>query len=330
MAKKIVLLAATLIMFLGLQIPGGYAKETKEAKTAIVLAAFGTSYPNALAGILNIKKRVENACPGVPVKVAFTSNMIRKIWHKRAGDMAFRSANPSAPPDLFDIKGPLATIADLQDEGYSDIIVQSLHIYSGEEYDDLVSYVKGLDAIKTLKAKNMPFKRLAVGRPALGANGDIYPYKDDIKKAAAAVNADVRKAQREKAALVYMGHGNEYYASGAYAELQEIMRAMYPDTKIFVGTVEGFPSFEQVLNGLKAAGVKDVLLKPFMEVAGDHAQNDMAGDNGDSWKRRLEAAGIKVTVDIHGLGENDAFADIFVRHIQDAARDSGIKTCGGM
>ncbi|MGQ9499098.1 MAG: sirohydrochlorin cobaltochelatase [Dissulfurimicrobium sp.] len=330
MAKKIVLLMTTLITFLGLHISDASAKETNEAKTAIVLATFGTSYPNALAGILNIKKHVNNAYPGVPVKIAFTSNTIRKIWHKRANDEDFKSKESSIPSDIFDVKGPLATIADLQDEGYSNIIVQSLHIYDGEEYEDLVSYIKGLNAIKTLKAKNMPFERLAVGRPALGTNGDLYSYKDDIKKAAAALNADVRIAQKEKVALVYMGHGNEYYASSAYAELQEVMRIMYPETKIFVGTVEGFPSFDQVLNGLKAAKVKRVLLKPFMEVAGDHAQNDMAGDDDNSWKRRLEAAGIKVIVDIHGLGENDAFADIFVRHIQDAARDSGIKICSGM
>ncbi|UKL13068.1 sirohydrochlorin cobaltochelatase [Dissulfurimicrobium hydrothermale] len=328
MIKESAWLIITLLISLGLQSVSVSAKETKGENAAIVLAAFGTSYPEALTGIMNIKKRVEDACPGVPVKVAFTSNMIRKIWHKRIHDKDFKAANKSLPPDIFSVKGPLATIADLQDKGYSNIIVQSLHIYNGEEYDDLVSYVKGLEAIKTLKTKNMPFERLAIGRPALGANGDVHPYIDDIKEAARAVAEDVREAQRKKAALVYMGHGNKYYSSGAYAELQDVMRSMYPDAKIFIGTVEGFPSFDQVMDKLKAEKIRKVLLKPFMEVAGDHARNDMAGDANTSWKRRLESAGIKVVADIHGLSENDAFADIFVRHIKDAAKDSGIEICG--
>ena len=102
------------------------------------------------------------------------------------------------------------------------------------------------------------------------------------------------------------------------------MRQLYPDLLTVIGTVEGFPALDDVLATLKEKGVKKVVLKPFMVVAGDHAMNDMAGDEPDSWKSVLEKNGIEVIAVKKGLGENDRIADIFVEHLADAASDAGI------
>jgi len=302
-----------------------FAMGQQEDKKAIVLACFGTSYPSALVAITNIQKQVRNAFPGVKVQVAFTSNIIRKIWHERQNDREFLAKHKEIPREILYVKGPLATIADLQDEGYRSIIVQPTHVYDGEEYSDLCEYVRGLNHIKTIKAKYMPFKKLVLGRPVLGENGPEYDYHKDMEAAAKTLHADVDLAGKDGAALVYMGHGNEFYSTGVYAEFQQVMRNEYPGAPIYIGTVEGFPSLDDVLLFVRHAGVKKVILKPFMIVAGDHARNDMAGNEDDSWKSAFEKAGIRVICDIHGLGENNEWAKIYVQHIKDVARDNHIE-----
>ena len=295
-------------------------------RTAIVLAMFGTTVEPALHGLLNIKARLEKRFPHTPVKIAFTSNIIRKIWQKRAADPSYIRKHPNIPAEILKVKGPLATIADLQDEGFDNIVVQPTHIAPAEEYMDLCSYIRALDSIKTIKKRFQPFNKLAVGRPALGTYGPRHPYADDIAVAVRAVKADVEKARKEKATLVYMGHGNEYFPSGgSYLEFERLMNKTYPDVMTIVGTVEGFPGFERTLEILEHTKAGKVYLKPFMIVAGDHARNDMAGPEADSWKSLLEKAGIKVIPDIHGLGELDSFADIYVTHAVDAANDAGIE-----
>jgi sirohydrochlorin cobaltochelatase len=219
----------------------------------------------------------------------------------------------------------LATIADLQDEGYTTILVQPTLITLGEEYLDLASYVRGLNSIHTIKAKNEPFKRLILGRPALGTMGPQYPYVDDIKEVAKALAGDVKEAKKKGAALLYMGHGNEYFpSSGAYLQLVNIMHSLYPETKTYIATVEGFPDLETVMAQMKEDKVQKVLLKPFMDVAGDHAHNDMAGDGPDSMKSILTKNGFKVFPVMHGMGEEDGFANVFAHHLAQTAADNGI------
>jgi sirohydrochlorin cobaltochelatase len=315
-----------IILILSLvMITSSFAMNQKSDKKAIVLAGFGTSYPSALVTITNIRDTVQKAFPEIKVKVAFTSNIIRKIWHKRQNDQKFLSENPNIPRDILYVKGPLATIADLQDEGYNITIVQPTHIYFGEEYNDLTSYVNALNSIKTIKAKFMPFKKLVIGRPLLGKSGIEHDYHKDLVPAARALAADVALAKKNNAALVYMGHGNEYYSTGAYTEFQQTLRKMYPKTNIFVGTVEGYPSLSNVVDGLLHAKVKKIVLKPFMIVAGDHANNDMAGDEDDSWKMVIQDKGIKVIPVTKGIGENPAIAAIYVNHIKDVAKDNDIE-----
>ncbi|EGB16569.1 anaerobic cobalt chelatase [Pseudodesulfovibrio mercurii] len=310
--------AAFLLLALLLAVPAraGHHDEGP-VKTAIVLAAFGTSYPEAVKSILNIKTKVEQANPGVPVRLAFTSNIIRRIWQKRQDDAAWQKAHADIPAEVLFVKHPLATIADLQNDGYRDVAVQSLHVFAGEEFTDLAALVDGLRSIHTMKAKNEPFVRLVLGRPALGMPGDARPYGEDMARAAKALKGDVDQAREMGAALVYMGHGNDFFSTGIYAEFQKVLQAEY-DYPIFIGCVEGYPAFDDMTPQLKASGERKVLLKPFMIVAGDHASNDMAGDEDDSWKVMLTKQGFDVTTDLRGLGMLDGWAAIYVDHLADA------------
>ncbi|WP_147822101.1 sirohydrochlorin cobaltochelatase [Salidesulfovibrio onnuriiensis] len=295
----------------------GHGEPKGPAQKAIVLTAFGTSYPEALQSILNIKTKVEKANPQIPVRLAFTSNIIRAIWQERQGDAAWQKAHPEVPREVLYVKTPLATIADLQNDGYRDITVQSLHVFAGEEFHDTQVMVSSLRSIRTLKAKFAPFERLALGRPALGLPGDELPYTDDIAAAVKALKVDVAEARKQDAALVYMGHGNDFFSTGIYAEFQKALQQEY-GWPVFVGCVEGYPAFDDMAADLKTAGKKNVLMKPFMVVAGDHANNDMAGDEDDSWKVMLTKQGYAVKTQLRGLGCVDAWADLYVSHLRDA------------
>ncbi len=321
--KKVSVVVVLVMLFGMFNLSFAMKKESGKDKVAIMLACFGTTYPQALKGVTNVRDRVKEAFPGVKVEVAFTSNIIRNIWHKRQNDKEFLKKYKVAE-QFVNIKGILGTMADLQENGYKTIVVQPTHLYTGEQFVDLNSYINALKSIKTIKTKWMPFKKIVIGRPLMGTWGDRYDYHRDMEILAGALKADVELARENKAALVYMGHGNEYFSTGAYIEFQQVMRKMYPDAKVFVGTVEGFPSLDDVLSSLKHYNVKKVVLKPLMDSAGDHARNDMAGADKDSWKSRMEARGIKVVPILHGLGEMNSVVDIFIQHIRDAAKDGGI------
>lgn len=305
--------------------PAAAGGKEERGKQAIVLAAFGTTMPEALGGILTIRERMQKKYPHTEVRLAFTSNMIRSVWQKRRRDAEFLKNNPSLPQEILTVQGPLAAIANLQDEGFTTILVQPTHVALGEEYLDLVACVEGLASIRTIKEKNQPFRKLVVGRPALGAMGDVHPYVQDTERVAAALAGDVALAQKNGSALVYMGHGNDYFPSGgSYLQFADTMNRLYPQVKTSIGTVEGYPSLEHVVAQLKRDQVRKVVLKPFLTVAGDHAQNDMAGPDADSWKSVLTREGFEVTTVLQGLGEVDAFADVFVQHLAEEAQSHGI------
>jgi len=312
--------AATLAFFVLITlavVPAMAGHPSGPAKKAIVLAAFGTSYPKALESILNIQKKIEAANPSIPVKLAFTSSIIRNIWQERQSDAAWQQQNPDVPKSIMYVQSPLATLAELSDQGFKDVSIQSLHVFSGEEFSDLQSMLVGLRSIRTIKAKNTPFTRMRLGRPALGMPGDIYPYTDDITAAVKALKSDVTEAKTMNAALVYMGHGNDFFSTSAYAEFQREMQRTY-NYPVFVSCVEGFPDYDDMLADLKRSNKKIVLLKPFMIVAGDHATNDMAGPEDDSWWSMLKKEGFTVMPDLRGLGSLDAWANIYGRHLKDA------------
>lgn len=296
-------------------------------KNAIVLAMFGTTVETALEGLLNIRSQINAKYPDTTVRIAFTSNIIRKKWQHRAEDPDYIKAHPEIPADVLHVKTPLATIADLQNDGHDTIVIQPTHVSMGEEFLDLHTYVNALMNMGTLKkAKYKPFHKVALGRPALGTYGQKHPYAEDIEAVAEIMKPDAELAIKENAGLVYMGHGNEFFPGngGAYLELASKMRRVYPDVVTAIGNVEGYPAIEDVIELLNLYGVKKVILKPFMVVAGDHSINDMASNEDDSWKSILEKNGFEVLAVTEGLGENDNFANIFVEHAVDAAKDAGI------
>ncbi|MGD9947060.1 MAG: sirohydrochlorin cobaltochelatase [Desulfobulbus sp.] len=291
---------------------------------AIVLAMFGTTVKSALQDLLAIHTAVKIAYPQTPVKIAFTSNQIRRIWHQRAADPDYLAQHPEIPEEILHVQGILATIANLQDRGYVRQVIQPTHIAPAEEFHDLAAYVRGLRSIRTMKPRWQPFQSIGLGRPLLGTYSLKHAYADDIRIAAEVLASDAALAQRHGAALVYMGHGNHYFPSGGlYLEFAAHMRALYPDTLTLVGTVEGFPSLDEVMESLRRHTIKKVLLKPFLIVAGDHAVNDLVGEGEDSWQSILKSQGFEVMVEVKGLGPQ--VASIFVRHAAEAAAEACVE-----
>jgi sirohydrochlorin cobaltochelatase len=290
------------------------AFERTAQKPAIVLAAFGTTEPEALASILNIRNRVAAAFPGYDIHLAFTSNIIRDIWHKRAGDRKFKKDNPGIPAEIYSIKNSLSVLAGIQEEGARLVLVQSLHVTDGEEFNDLAALVKALSNYETEKPVLKPFPWIGLGGPALGV-GDGRP--EFIGRAVAALAPLAQRAKDSGSALVLMGHGNEHKSQKVYSKLESALRKAYgPD--IYLGTVESPPHAEEILAALKKNpdGPKSLLLAPLMIVAGDHARNDMAGDEEDSWASVFKAGGYQVSSHLVGLGSNDSWADIYVERLK--------------
>lgn len=319
---KVVLLALFFLQF-----PAGSAVAAgngpPEAKTAILLAGFGTTVPSAVKEIDNITAAVRKAYPATEVRITFTSNMVRSVWKKRR-DEAQKWLDQGVPAEILGVKNIIQTMGDLQEDGYRNIIVQPTHMFYMEQSHDLTSYIGALGSIRTLKAKWRPFENVVMGRPALGMPGDTYSYHDDVDRVVKSMAADAEMAGKEGAILLYMGHGNDNWSTGIYAETEKKMRAAYPGVETFIGVVEGTPALDDLMARLLQAKSKKIVLRPFMIAAGDHAVNDMAGAEKDSWKSQLVSAGFTVHPVLAGMGANDAFAALFVENIADAARERGI------
>ncbi len=326
MNPKVCTMFTTLCICVLLSISGAWASGMggkKETRTAIVLAHFGTTVPSAIEAITNITDTVKKAYPETEVRTTFTSNIIRNVWKKRQAEPQ-KWLDQGIPEEILYVKNVISTIGDLLEDGYTDIIVQPSHMFYMEQSHDLMQYVNGLASIRPIKERWKPFNNLIMGRPALGMPGDIYSYHDDIDAVVKTLAADAEMARKEGALLVYMGHGNEHWSTGIYAETQKKMRAAYPDVTTFIGVVEGTPALDDFMSHLKFVDNKKIILKPFMIVAGDHATNDMAGPEADSWKSILTKEGFDVHAVLQGLGSNNDFAKIFVAHIADAAHERNI------
>ncbi len=315
---SIALMAATPSAF-----ASGGVTTAKEQKNAIILASFGTTVPSAVSSIINILDKVKTAYPNTEVRLTFTSNIIRSIWNKRQAE-AKKWLDQGIPEEVLYVENILSTFGSLREDGYRNIIVQPTHMFFMEQSHDLMQYVNGIASIRTTKERWRPFDKVVMGRPALGMPGDRFDYHADVETAAATLSNDADYAEKMEAMLVYMGHGNEHWSTGIYRETQKQMQATYPGVQTYIGVVEGSPTIEDVIDQLKSEKTKKIVLKPFMIVAGDHAVNDMAGPEEDSWKSILTARGYEIEAVLKGLGSNDSFADIFVDHINDAAHGAGI------
>lgn len=255
-------------------------------KKGILLVAFGSSIPEAQVSFANIDKKVKAAFPGIPVRWAYTSSIIR---HKLAKE----------GKQLDSVEMALAKMAD---ENFTHVGVQSLHTIAGEEYHDLLKTVHGYRNMGT-------FQRVMVGYPLLGTEADLTRVADVMIR-------NIPKERRKKEAVVYMGHGTPHPCNAFYAAM--MYHFQQKDPNIFVGTVEGSPSIDDVKAFLLENKTKTAYLIPFMSVAGDHARNDMAGPEDDSWKSILTQAGIKCIPVLKGSAEYDGIVDVWVDHLASA------------
>ncbi|MEW8955068.1 sirohydrochlorin cobaltochelatase [Clostridium sp.] len=257
-------------------------------KKGILVVSFGTSYMDALKNsIENIENKIKESFKDYEIKRAFTSHKIIKKIKNR---------------DNIHINTPEEALEEMKKEGYEEIIVQPLHIIPGEEYD----YV-----LKVVNSFKEDFKYIEVGRPVF-----FYEGIEELPKDYHIFIDSIESILPKEGGTVLFGHGTAHSANAVYGCIQCVLQDRDYDN-VFVGTVEGYPGFNEVLKRIKKQNLKEVTLIPLMVVCGDHAINDMASDEEDSWKSMLEAEGIKVKTYLHGLGEISAFGDIYVNHIKD-------------
>jgi len=266
--------------------------EPEMAKKAILVVSFGTSYPETRKVTIEAcENEIADAYPEYEVRRAFTAQFI---------------INKLAKRDNIMIDNPTQALDRLSQEGFSEVVVQPLHIITGTEYNEMVEVVA--------EYNDGRFDSLTMGRP-------ILTGIEDYEMAAEALSEQLPVLE-EKQAVVLMGHGTEHPANASYACLQSVLDKNGMNN-VYMGTVEGYPTLDDVMVSLDEDGIEEVTLMPFMVVAGDHANNDMAGDEDDSWKTILEKEGYTVNAYLHGLGENPAFQGIYKQHVQDAMDGKG-------
>ena len=264
---------------------------------AIVLAAYGSAYPGALATYDRIKAAYEQAFPGSPVRLAFTSHAMRIRLTEKEGR---------------GIPSPLAALAKLQDQGQKEVIVQSLHIIPGAEFHQLGSLVRGLESVQG----KFGFEHLEMGLPLLSSLEDCQKVSSLLSSTWERINVNGRpqKSPRdpEKEALALVGHGTGHPADSLYSQLAQVLEKDHRN--VFLGTLEGFPGIEELIFHLKGSGTRKVRLLPFLLVAGGHAVEDIAGNGPESWKSILEREGFDVEAGLRGLGESEEMTAIFIEH----------------
>jgi len=268
--------------------------QQKRTTKAILVVSFGTTYLETLQlNIESIENKIKAAFPDYEVRRAFTSRMVIKKLAARDGIV---------------VDTEQQALEKLHAEGYTEVYVQPLHVVAGEEYDKVKRLVVHYAHTKV-------FEKIKLGRPLLYFTGQEN-QPDDYLVAINAITQQFPSLDNETA-LVLMGHGGVHPANTAYAALQlKLEEAGLARTYIY--TVEGFPGLTSVIEKLRVNKVKKVLLAPFMLVAGDHAQNDMAGDDEESARSQLQQAGFMVEIYLRGLGENPHIQELYVQHLQDA------------
>jgi len=249
-------------------------------KAALLMVHFGSTHEDTRALTIDpLNRKLKELFKELEVREAFTSRMvIRRL--KSNG---------------IEKQNPVEALEKLKADGYTHVIVQSSNIIEGVEMEALRREVAGMQPA---------FKDIRVGNPLLYSPED---YESVI--------AAITKKKPAEDAVILVGHGTYTPATAQYAMLDYMLKSK-GHTNYFVGTVEGYPSFENAESLVKATGAKRILLMPFMFVAGDHAKNDIAGD----MKEELEEKGYQVNVLLEGLGQNAGIQEIFIDHIRFSLR----------
>ena len=271
----------------------------------LLVVSFGTSFNDSrVADIKSIEDALQEAYPDWSVRRAFTAQIIINHVQARDGEK---------------IDNVQQALDRAVENGVKNLVIQPTHLMYGAEYDELA---------ETVESYQDKFESVQIAAPLLGDVGtDATVINEDKKAVAEAVTAEAVKtagyqtldeAKADGVAFVFMGHGTSHTAKVSYSQMQAQMEALGYDN-VFIGTVEGEPeatACDTVIESIKEAGYKKVILRPLMVVAGDHANNDMAGDDADSWKSMFNASGAFESVDtqIAGLGRLPAIHELYVAH----------------
>lgn len=261
--------------------------EDEIGENEIMVVSFGTSYNDSRRLTIGaIEDAIEKAFPEYSVRRGFTSRLI--INHVKSRDRA-----------VIDNVGEALDRAVAN--GVKKLVIQPTHLMDGLEYNDVVS-----EAAEYSDA----FEQIVVGAPLLASD-------DDFKLVMKAITGATAGFCDGETAICFMGHGTVAESNQIYVKMQDLLTAAGYEN-YYIGTVEAGPSLEEVLTAVSAGNFKRVVLRPLMITAGDHAANDMAGDEEGSWKTAFEAAGYDVTCIVQGLGELDAIQQLFVEHARAA------------
>lgn len=251
-------------------------------KQAMLAVSFGTSHKETREKTIEaIEQQLRENFPAYELRRAFTSGMIMNVLKKR---------------DNIHIDNVREAMQKLQRDGFVSVVLQPTHIINGDEYDKMVE--------QAMEFKDV-FHSISIGAPLLTESCDYHAVCEGVM----AQFPDLAKDE----ALVLMGHGTGHFADAAYAALDYRFKALGYDN-VFVGTVEGYPELDDILPQVKKYAPKKVILMPLMVVAGDHATNDMAGEDEDTWKSVFEKEGYEVECVLKGLGEFKEIRDIYIRH----------------
>lgn len=256
----------------------------------LLVLSFGTSFNDSRRLTIGaIESDLDEAFPDFSVRRGFTANIIIDHVQKRDGIL------------IDDVNAALERAVD---NNVKNLVVQPTHLMHGLEYDELTEQVgEYADA----------FDKVVFGEPLLSSD-------DDFARVEKAITEWTAEYDDGETAICFMGHGTEAESNEVYQKMQDLLTADGYEN-YFVGTVEASPTLDDVLAKVQAGNYKRVILEPLMVVAGDHANNDMAGDEEDTWKTTFENAGYEVTCLLRGLGENEAIRQIYIDHAQ-AAIDS--------
>lgn len=253
----------------------------------LLVLSFGTSFNDSRRLTIGaIEDSLEEAFPDYSVRRGFTANIVIDHINRRDG---------------FLIDDVEASLKRAESNGVKTLVVQPTHLMNGFEYSDL---------IKEVGNHADSFDKVVFGEPLLTSD-------EDFKRVEQAIVDWTKEYDDGKTAICFMGHGTEAESNGVYQKMQNLLAAD-GHTNYFIGTVEATPTLDDVIASMKKGGYERVILEPLMVVAGDHAHNDMAGDEEDSWKSVFEAEGYKVECLMRGLGENEAIRQIYIDHAKDA------------
>ena len=294
--KKLLSVVVIAVLSMSMLLTGcGEKKDSGNAKASsdkeILVVSFGTSYSNSRHVTIGaVEDAIREAYPDYQVRRAFTAQIIIDKLKKE---------------ENIEIDNVKQALDRAVANGVKTLVVQPTHLMNGLEYNDLK---KELDKYKD------KFDKIALGKPLLTSD-------EDFKQVIAAITNDTKEYLDGETAICFMGHGTEADSNKVYATLQEKLKAAgYND--YFVGTVEATPTVDDLIAQVKESGkYKRVILQPLMVVAGDHANNDMAGDEEGSWATKFKAAGFEVKPVLRGLGQNYDIQKIYLEHLK-AAIDS--------